>query len=160
MYYWYIKRLLVRVCLTYQWSLDWCVFVILEASYNAKKRFGEYKAKWESTAEMKDMPNYLKSALESRNIAEDVTTDSQYQFKTLCIISCMTFFPIFVLICCRVHECDIQIPIECTYMYMYSIKNVYVYWIYIENPFILITEERSTLIVLLQLISQVNKLIC
>lgn len=159
MYYWYIKRLLVLVCLTYQLSLDWCVFVILEASYNDGKR-GECNAKWESTAEMKDMPNYLKSALESRNIAEDVTTDSQYQFKTLCIISCMTFFPIFVLICCRVHECDIQIPIECTYMYMYSIKHVYVCWIYIGNQFILITEERSTLIVLLQLISQVNKLIC
>lgn len=100
MYYWYVKRLLVRVCLTYQLSLDWCVFVILEASYNDGKR-GECNAKWESTAEMKDMPNYLKSALESRNIAEDVTTDSQYQFKTLCIISCMTFSPIFVLICCR-----------------------------------------------------------
>lgn len=119
MYYWYIKRLLVRVCLTYQWSLDWCVFVILEASYNDGKR-GECNAKWESTAEMKDMPNYLKSALESRNIAEKVTSNSQYQFKTLCIISCMTFFPIFVLICCRGEEI-------CTWMW-YSNP----YWMYVH----------------------------
>lgn len=44
--------------------------------YNVKKRFGEYKVKWEFIVEMKDMLNYLKLVLESRNIVEDVIIDS------------------------------------------------------------------------------------
>lgn len=44
--------------------------------YNVKKRFGEYKVKWEFIVEMKDMLIYLKLVLESRNIVEDVIIDS------------------------------------------------------------------------------------
>uniref|UniRef100_A0A8W8N4J0 Uncharacterized protein n=1 Tax=Magallana gigas TaxID=29159 RepID=A0A8W8N4J0_MAGGI len=61
-------------------------YTLAEASYNAKKRFGEYKAKWESTAEMKDMPIYLKSALESRNIAEKVTSNRFHSIMVMYFI--------------------------------------------------------------------------
>lgn len=73
MYYWYIKRFLV--CFIYYLSLNWCVFVILEVLYNDGKR-GECNVKWEFIVEMKDMLNYLKLVLESRNIVEDVIFDS------------------------------------------------------------------------------------
>lgn len=120
---------------------NWCVFIILEASYNDKKSRGVCNAKWESTADLKDMPNSLKSALESRNVDEKVTSDSQYQFKTLCVLSCMTFFLIFVLTSSR--------RWRYTYMYMFfksllnvfNKKYVHVYQI-IEIPYILKKEEH------------------
>jgi hypothetical protein len=51
-------------------------FLILAVHYT-RKRFGKNNIEWESTAIFDKMPTPIKTALENRNVHEDVVSDSK-----------------------------------------------------------------------------------